>query len=91
MLDPNAEVAPANRFVRAVMRNGEIVIGRLLNVDSYTIQMIDRQDKLRSLDKTTLREYALMKESGMPSVQGRLTAQEIEDVVGYLASLKAVN
>lgn len=90
LLDPNAEVAAANRFVRAVTRNGETILGRVLNIDSYTIQMIDRQDKLRSLDKTTLREYALMKESGMPSMQGRLSAQEIADIVGYLASLRSL-
>jgi hypothetical protein len=37
--------------------------------------------------KTDLREYGFA-ESPMPSYRGKLSAQEIADVVSYLASLK---
>ena len=41
-----------------------------------------------SLDKTTLREYQILTTSPMPSYRDKLTADEVADVVAYLASLK---
>src|SRR5580704_6434834 len=42
ILDPDAEIAPANRIVRVVSKNGTITIGRLLNEDTFSLQMIDK-------------------------------------------------
>ncbi len=88
ILDPDAEVLPANRIYRVVDKNGNATVGRLLNLDTFTIQMIDRQEKLRSFQKADLREYAFVEKSPMPSYKGRLTDQEVADVVNYLYSLK---
>src|ERR1700689_5353202 len=40
ILDPDAEIAPANRIVRVVSKTGTTTIGRLLNEDTFNIQMI---------------------------------------------------
>jgi putative heme-binding domain-containing protein len=88
LLDPNASILPGNRFVRAVTREGKTVRGRRLNEDSYTVQIIDEQERLVSLVKADLREYTVIKTSPMPSYKDTLSSDERVDVVAYLLSLK---
>jgi putative heme-binding domain-containing protein len=95
ILDPDAEVAPANRFVRVVTKDGTTITGRLLNHDNFTVQFIEAppgapQGKLRSFVKADLREFTLITKSQMPSYRGQLSAQEVGDLVSYLMSLKGI-
>jgi cytochrome c oxidase cbb3-type subunit 3 len=87
LLDPAAEVLPANRFYTVTMRDGTSVTGRLLNHDTFTVQMLDSNEQLRSFVKADLREHGFAP-TPMPSYQGRLNSQETADVVSYLVSLK---
>ena len=87
MLDPAAEVLPANRFYRVVTRDGATLTGRLLNHDTFTVQLIDSSEQLRSFTKTDLKEQGFVP-TPMPSAKGTLTPQEVSDLVGYLVSLK---
>jgi cytochrome c1 len=70
------------------MKDGKTLSGRFLNQDTFTLQMIDATDKLMSLDKSQIRESTLLQTSPMPSFKDKLSAQELADVVTYLASLK---
>src|SRR6202521_479789 len=90
ILDPDAEVLPQNRFFRVVTRDGTTVTGRLLNQDAFTVQLFDAQERLRSFSKSTLKEYAFVDKSAMPSYQGKLSPKELADLVSYLVSLKGV-
>ncbi len=87
LLDPQAEVLPTNRFYRVVTRDGATVTGRLLNHDTFSVQLLDASEQLRSFVKADLREQGFVA-SPMPSAKTTLTAQEVTDVVGYLVSLK---
>lgn len=87
LLDPAAEVEATNRFYRVVTRAGEEVVGRLLNHDTYTVQLIDRDERLRSFDKAQLREHGFAP-TPMPSYRDELTEQELADLVSYLSSLR---
>jgi len=86
--DPTTQMMPINRPVRAVTKDGKVVNGRRLNEDTYTVQLIDDQERLLSLDKSELREYKISTTSPMPSFKGTLSADELGDVVAYLLSLK---
>ena len=88
LTDPTSQMMPINRPVRAVTRDGRAINGRRLNEDTYTVQLIDDQEKLVSLVKADLREYTILSVSPMPSYRDRLTQDEIADVVAYLLSLK---
>jgi putative heme-binding domain-containing protein len=87
LLDPAAEVRPNNRFYRVVTNAGEEITGRLLNHDTYTVQLLDLEERLRSFNKADLREQGF-EESPMPSYRENLSEQEIADLVSYLASLR---
>jgi putative heme-binding domain-containing protein len=88
LTDPTSQMMPINRPVRAVTRDGKVINGRRLNEDTYTVQLIDDQEKLVSLVKADLREYTILMASPMPSYTDRLTQDELADVVAYLLSLK---
>jgi putative heme-binding domain-containing protein len=88
LLDPTAAMLPANRSVRAVTRDGKVITGRRLNEDTYTVQLIDDHENLLSLDKSSLREYTVIKTSSMPSYKDTFSSQEIANMLAYLFSLK---
>ncbi|MCY3731068.1 MAG: c-type cytochrome, partial [Rhodospirillaceae bacterium] len=62
-----------------------------LNEDSYSVQLIDDQERLISLEKAELREYTILTTSQMPSYAEILTEEEIADVLAYLRTLKGMN
>jgi putative heme-binding domain-containing protein len=90
LLDPNGSMRPSNRSVRAVTRDGKVIVGRRLNEDTYTVQLIDAQERLVSLAKADLREYTVGTTSSMSSYKDRLSSRELADVVAYLLSLKGL-
>jgi putative heme-binding domain-containing protein len=88
LIEPSAAMWPINRPVRIVTKDGREIKGRRLNEDTYTVQILDDQDRLVSLDKADLKTYELGKTSPMPSLQKTFTADEVADLLGYLLSLK---
>jgi putative heme-binding domain-containing protein len=89
LTEPDAEVLPNFRFVKAVTKSGTTITGRLLNQDTFTVQVLDSTEHLRSLSRTDLREFTIQNNSPMPSYRDKLNSQELADLVSYLASLKA--
>jgi putative heme-binding domain-containing protein len=87
LLDPGADVAPPNRSYRVVLKDGTAVTGRLLGHDTFSVQMLDSKERLRSFAKGDLREMGFMP-SPMPSFRDRLSPQDVADLVSYLSSLR---
>jgi putative heme-binding domain-containing protein len=87
LLDPQAEVQPENRFYTVRLGNGESMTGRLLNHDTFTVQLMGPDERLHSFHKAELLEHGFA-ESPMPSFRDELDAREIADVVSYLVSLR---
>jgi putative heme-binding domain-containing protein len=88
IIDPTASMLPLNRPVRAVTRDGKVIAGRRLNEDTYTVQLIDSEERLVSLIKADLREYTISTTSTMPSYKEKLSGAELDDLVAYLRKLK---
>jgi len=88
LLDPATALLPINRPVRLVTRNEETIVGRRLNEDTYTVQVIDSNERLRSLRKSDLVTYEI---SDAPSKQPTtLSSEEVADVIGYLLTLRGL-
>jgi putative heme-binding domain-containing protein len=90
LLDPNAEILPENRSYGIVTQDGTAMTGRLLNHDTFQVLMRDPKDRLRSFNKSELREHGFIAASAMPSYRSTLTAEELNDVVAYLLTMKGV-
>lgn len=89
LIDPTSAMMPINRPVRIVMKDGRTITGRRVNEDTYSVQLVTSQEKLQSILKSDVRDYQVQTTSTMPSFKDKLAAQEIADVVAYLASLRA--
>jgi putative heme-binding domain-containing protein len=87
ILDPSAEVQPENRFYKVTPKNGKPIKGRLLNRDTFTVQIMDTDEHLRSFQIADLAAHGF-DDTPMPSYRRKLSQQEIADVVSYLASLR---
>jgi putative heme-binding domain-containing protein len=90
LLDPTAAMLPINRPVRVVTRDGRTIKGRRLNEDTYSVQLIDEQERLVSIAKSDVKQLEVGTTSPMPSYRERLSTDELADVIAYLLSLKGV-
>ena len=88
LVAPDEEVVADNRFVRVVTKDGTTVTGKLLNQDAISVQMMDPKEELKTYLRVNIREYTILDKGLMPSVEGKLNAQQVADVVSYLSSLK---
>jgi len=88
LLDPYTALLPINRPVMAVTQEGEIVQGRRLNEDTYSVQLIDSEGRLRSLVKDELVDLEI---SRTPTHEPTsLSGDQVADVIGYLLSLRGL-
>jgi putative heme-binding domain-containing protein len=90
VVDPSSAIQFENRSVRAVTQDGRTITGRRLNEDTYTVQLIDTEERLVSLTKADLREYSVITKPSMPAYKDVLSAQDVSDVVAYLLTLKGL-
>jgi cytochrome c oxidase cbb3-type subunit III len=87
ILHPDAAILPQNRFYYVTKQDGSTVTGRLLNHDTLTVQLMSPKEELLGFRKAELREHGFQKHSPMPSYEGKLTAEELSDLIAYLISL----
>jgi putative heme-binding domain-containing protein len=90
IVDPDSQMWPINRPVLIVTKDGKTIDGRRVNEDTYTVQIADESGRLMSLNKSDLRRIDVATKSTMPSYEGKLTPDELADVVTYLLTLKGL-
>src|SRR5262245_10064050 len=88
LVDPSADIRSDSRQVRVVTRDGTTISGRLLNQDTFTLQLLQSSGRLMLFEKGSLKDITILKESPMPSYKDKLDAQELADVVAYLRTLR---
>jgi putative heme-binding domain-containing protein len=88
LLDPAGDVQVRNQLYRVVTSDGKTITGRILNQDEFSLQMLDSDGRLRAFQKSDLREHGFMKTAPMPSYRNKLPAEEQDDLIAFLASLK---
>jgi putative heme-binding domain-containing protein len=75
--------------ILAVTRDGRVLTGVRVNEDTFTIQLRDTSNRLHSLQKGDLEELRKLDVSIMPPYEKTLSPSDIDQLVSYLASLKA--
>lgn len=88
ILDPNAEVEPRWWSAEAVTAAGVRIGGILVDEDQFTVRILDERDALHSLAKSDLDRFDRIKISRMPSFEGTLSDEDLDDLVAYLAGLR---
>ena len=91
LVAPDDEVLVENRFARIVTKDGASVTGKLLNQDAISVQLLTDKEELKTYLRTNIREYTILDKGLMPSTQGKLTGQQVADIVSYLSSLKGTS
>ena len=88
VVDANAVLPLRFSSVQAVDRDGRTILGLLLNEDTFSIQIMDLQENIRSYWKRDLDALQRGKVSTMPEYKDLFTAAELDHLVAYLYSLR---
>src|ERR1700722_11528382 len=90
IITPDADVPAQHRHFRGVTKEGATITGTLLNEDKYSVQILDSNNRLISVQRSNLRDSSILEKGLMPSYKDKLNAKELADIVTYLVSLKGV-
>ena len=90
--EPSASVAVGYRAVTLVTGDGQRVRGVMKGEDSFSIQIVDTNERLQGYLKADLQEVireesSLMRQFG-PS---RLSEEALDDLLRYLGTLRGAN
>jgi len=78
----------AYQLYRVTLKDGKQVEGMRVNEDSFSIQLRDAKGEIHSVQKFNVQNIEeLPRKSFMPSYKGKLTDEQLNDLVAYLASL----
>jgi len=88
LTEPTKGTMPINRAVTIVTTDGRTIVGRRFNEDTFSVQLIDQQENVRSIQKSDIRRYDVSMASQVPSYKGRLNETDLADLLAYLVSLR---
>lgn len=89
MVAPETALLPINKSITIVTMTNETITGRRLNEDTYTVQMIDSTERLRSFKKSDLKHYEVHDEPVHKPTQ--LSEEEVADLIAYLLTLRSAS
>jgi putative heme-binding domain-containing protein len=88
ILDPNSNVSQDFWVAKIINRDGTAHSGFVMNQDTYTVQILDFSRGLQSLPRSEFKDFGIDRSSIMPAYKGKLSDEELNDLVNYLLSLK---
>lgn len=83
ILEPDSQYPVGSRPVRVESKSGLPLTGLLLNQDTHSVQLVDQEGSLRSLQMVGVNSVVAIP-SWMPSYRGKVDAQELADLIAYL-------
>jgi len=76
--------------VTATTADGKEIKGVTLNEDSFTVQVMDANEKIHLLEKSKLLSFQKSRQSAMPPYKSdSLSEKELDDIIAFLASVGA--
>ena len=85
LAEPLKDYSQEYETATVVTSDGTKLQGVILNEDSFTVQMMDTREQLRSFEKSKLRSYEKSRESLMPAYDAKtLPDKELKDLIAFL-------
>ncbi len=91
IITPHPTLDPGNNFVRLTTADGTTLTGRILSQDDHDVRVIDPSGKVTTYSKPELRQFTTIDTNPMPSFEGKITGEDLDDLVRYLGSLPSVD
>ena len=91
LLSPNEHVEPRWWTIRVTREDGSVIEGLRMNEDTFTLRIMDENENLWHFSKSQIRSSERIMTTTMPSYDNTLTANEVDDLVAYLFSLRRAN
>jgi putative heme-binding domain-containing protein len=88
ILDPNSKVSQDFWVAKIINRDGSAHSGFIMNQDTYTVQILDFSLGLQAFPRSEFKDFGIDRSSIMPAYKGKLSEEELNDLVIYLLSLK---
>ena len=90
LTEATKEFSQEYESVKVVTADGKGINGVTLNEDTFSVQIMDRNEQIHLLEKANLRSFQKSRESTMPKYNAdTLSDKELEDIVAYLISVGA--
>jgi putative heme-binding domain-containing protein len=86
IIDPSKDITPGYWALTVVTKDGKRISGLQKGLDNFTAQISELNGNFRSFDRSELKSLTREKASLMPP--SRLTAEQVDDLVNYLVSLR---
>ncbi len=86
LTDPNAQVMPRWWTMRIVREDGSLVEGLRMNEDTFSVRIMDNDERLWHFLKGQVRSVERITDSTMPAVT--VSGSELDDLVAYVFSLR---
>ncbi len=87
--EPNKDLAQRYQQVTAITLDGQRISGVVLNEDTFSLQMLDRQENVHAFLKSELRQVIEPSQSLMPAyTPDVLSDRDLNDLLAYLHTLR---
>src|SRR6185437_8260779 len=91
IVSPKPTLNPGNDLVRLTTADGKTLTGRILSQNDHHLRVIDISGQVATYSKPELRQFTIIDTNSMPSYGGRITGDDLDDLVRYLSSLPSMN
>jgi putative heme-binding domain-containing protein len=92
IVSPQPTLDPSNDLVRLTTADGKTLTGRILSQDDHDVRVIDASGEVATYSKNPeLRQFTIINTDPMPSYEGKITGENLDDLVRYLGSLPSVD
>jgi putative heme-binding domain-containing protein len=91
IVSPKPSLEPSNYLVRLTTADGKTLTGRILSQDDHQVRVIDASGEVTTYSKPELQQFTVIDTNPMPSYERRITADDMDSLVRFLASLPPVD
>ncbi|HEY1902004.1 MAG TPA: c-type cytochrome [Terracidiphilus sp.] len=91
IVTPAPTLDASNNLVRLTTADGKTLVGRILSQDDQDVRVIDASGEVATYSKPGLRQFTIIDANPMPSYERKITGDDLDNLVRYLASLPSID